>query len=33
MIDESTPQEMSRLVAEEVKNMEQSIKTLGLKAQ
>jgi tripartite-type tricarboxylate transporter receptor subunit TctC len=27
------PQEMSRLVADEVKNMEQLIKTLGLKAQ
>jgi hypothetical protein len=29
----STPQEMSRLVADEVKNMEQLIRTLGLKAQ
>src|SRR5262249_5286985 len=29
----STPQEMTRLVADEVKNMNQLIKTLGLKAQ
>src|SRR5262249_26551341 len=28
-----TPQEMNRLIADEVKNMEQLIKTLGLKAQ
>ena len=33
IVASSTPQEMSRLVAEEVKNMEQLIKTLGLKAQ
>ena len=33
IVASSTPQEMSRLVADEVKNMEQLIKTLGLKAQ
>jgi tripartite-type tricarboxylate transporter receptor subunit TctC len=32
IVASSTPQEMSRLVADEVKNMEQLIKTLGLKA-
>ena len=33
IVASSTPQEMSRLVANEVKNMEQLIKALGLKAQ
>src|SRR5262245_52916404 len=33
IVASSTPQEMSRLVADEVKNMEQLIKALGLKAQ
>ena len=31
IVASSTPQEMSRLVADEVKDMEQLIKTLGLK--
>ena len=33
IIASSTPQEMSRLVANEVKDMEQLIKIIGLKAQ
>src|SRR5262245_39879354 len=33
IVASSTPQEMSRLVAHEVKNMEQLIKIIGLKAQ
>ena len=33
IVASSTPQEMSRLVANEVKNMEQLIKIIGLKAQ
>ena len=33
IVASSTPQEMNRLIADEVKNMEQLIKTLGLKAQ
>jgi len=33
IVASSTPQEMTRLVADEVKNMDQLIKTLGLKAQ